>query len=132
AVRVSASGYSSLLSSVFIKGSKNQICSGSSANPATACNFSLATGYINGTANLVSDPPPGNSVMVEVFAEYSGTNQIVSALPQPIVFKNQQTSLPFTLNVPVSDDPAQQFDLFAVAIDPYVGATEPFPGHDIT
>ncbi len=132
AVRVSASGYSSLLSSVFIKGAKNQICSASSANPSTICNFSLATGYINGTANLVSDPPPGNSVMVEVFAEYSGTNQIVSALPQPIVFKNQQTSLPFTLNVPVSDEPGQQFDLFAVAIDPYVGATEPFPGHDIT
>jgi hypothetical protein len=128
AVRVSASGYTTLMSSVFLRAGKNQICSAGTS--ATECNFSLTTGYINGTVNLVTDPPSGTSVMVEVFAENSGTNQIVSALPTPLVFRNQQTSLPFTLNVPVSGVAA--FDLFAVAVDPYLGATSPFPGHDIS
>jgi len=131
AVRITASGYSTLLSSAFLKGKTSQICSASSANPSTICNFSLTTGYINGTVNLVTDPPPGNSVVVEVFAENSGTNQLVSALPQPLVFVNHQTSQPFTLNVPISGA-GPEFDLFAVAIDPYVGATSPFPGHDIS
>lgn len=131
AVRVTASGYSSLFSGVFLKANKNQVCSASSANPSTICNFSLTTGYISGTVNLVTDPPPGNSVMVQVFAENSGTNQIVSALTQPVVFRNQQTSQPFTLNVPITGA-GPNFDLFAVAIDPYLGATSPFPGHDIS
>ncbi len=131
AVRVSASGYSTLLSSAFLKSNTNQICSGSSANPNTICNFSLTTGYINGTVNLVADPPPGNSVLVEVFAENSGTNQIVSALLQPLVFMHQQTSQAFTLNVPITGA-GPNFDLFAVAIDPFLGATAPFPGHDFS
>ncbi len=131
AVRVSASGYSTLMSSAFLRGNTNQICSGSSANPNTICNFSLTTGYINGTVNLVADPPPGNSVLVEVFAENSGTNEIVSALPQPLKFVHQQTSQPFTLNVPITGA-GPNFDLFAVAIDPYLGATSPFPGHDFS
>ena len=130
AVRITASGYSSLMSSVFLKSKNNQICSAASANPQTICNFSLPTGYINGTVNLALDPPPGNSVLVEVFAENSGTNQIVSALPQPLKFVNQQTSAPFTMNVPIAE--AGAFDLFAVAIDPFLGATSPFPGHDIS
>lgn len=131
AVRVSASGYSTLLSSAFLKSSTNQVCSGSSANPNTICNFSLTTGYINGTVNLVSDPPPGNSVLVEVFAENSGTNEIVAALPIPLTFIHQQTSQPFTLNVPITGA-GPNFDLFAVAVDPYLGATSPFPGHNIS
>jgi hypothetical protein len=131
AVRVSASGYSTLMSSAFLRGTNNQICSASSANPSTICNFSLTTGYINGTVNLVSDPPPGNSVLVEVFAENSGTNEIVSALTAPLKFIHQQTSQPFTLNVPVTGA-GPNFDLFAVAIDPYLGATAPFPGHEFS
>jgi hypothetical protein len=54
----------------------------------------------------------------------------VAALSPPLIFLNQQTSLPFTLNVPISGA-GPNFDLFAVAIDPFQGAPEPFPGHDI-
>jgi hypothetical protein len=129
AVLVSASGYSSLLSSAYLKSKTNQLCSAGTAS--MACNFSLTTGYINGTVNLVMDPPPGNSVVVEVFAENHGTNQQVSALSQPVVFKHGVTSQPFTLMVPITGA-ASSFDLVAVAIDPYLGATSPFPGHEIS
>ena len=128
AVQVNASGYSSLLSSVFLKGRLNQLCS--AGGSTTLCNFSLTTGYINGTVNLVSDPPPGSSLIVQVFGENSGTNQLVAALPQPLVFLNSETSLPFTLNVPISGA-GPNFDLFAAAIDPFQGGPNPFPGHDI-
>lgn len=127
-MKVNASGYSSLLSSAFVKAKLNQVCSAGTS--PTACNFSLTTGYINGTVNLVSDPPPGSSVVVQVFGENSGTNQLLSALSQPLVFLNHETSLPFTLNVPISGA-GPNFDLFAVAIDPFQGGPNPFPGHDV-
>ena len=127
ALQITASGYTPLLSSLLVKTS-SQVCS--AATSSTQCNFSLTTGYINGTVNLVSDPPPGSSVTVQVFAENSGTNQLVSALSQPLVFVNQETSLPFTLNVPMNSSNTP-FDLFAVAIDPFQGGPGPFPGHDI-
>jgi hypothetical protein len=132
AVQVNASGYSSLSSSMFLRTNKNEICS--AATSPTVCSFSLSTGYINGTVNLVSDPPPGSSVVVQVFAENNGTNQLVSALLQPLTFLNHQTSLPFTLNVPINQPVSgvtPPFDLFAVAIDPFQGGPGPFPGHDI-
>lgn len=129
ALRISASGYSQVTSSVFIKAlSSNQICSASTS--PTICSFSLPTGYLNGTVNLVTAPPPGSSTMVQVFAENSGTNQLVGALTQPLVFLPSQSSLPFTLNVPINA-PVNPFDVFAVAIDPYQGGPDPYPGHDI-
>jgi hypothetical protein len=133
ALRISASGYSPLLSSVFVRSVGGLQCSeasGSGTTGSTTCSFSLTTGFLNGTVNLTTDPPPGNSVIVEVFAETSGTNQLVSALPVPLVFSNQETSLPFKLNLPLTGA-GPNYDLFAVAIDPYLGATDPFPGHDI-
>ena len=131
ALRISASGYSTLLSSIFAGGMGRLICSeGITSTNASTCSFSLTTGYLNGTVNLSTDPPPGNSVLVEVFAETSGTNQLVSALPTPLMFHNQQTSLPFSLNLPITGA-GPNYDLFAVAIDPYLGGTDPFPGHDI-
>lgn len=128
AVQISASGYSSLASSAFLRANNNEICS--AATSATLCNFSLTTGYITGTVNLVTDPPPGNSVVVQVLAENSGSNQLVSALPQPLVFVNHETSQPFMLNVPISGA-GPNFDLLAVAIDPFQGGPNPFSGHDI-
>ena len=131
ALRISASGYSTLLSNIFVRTMGGLDCSaGSTSINATNCSFSLTTGYLNGTVNLSTDPPPGNSVLVEVFAETSGTNQLVSALPAPLMFGNMQTSLPFKLNLPITGA-GPNYDLFAVAIDPYLGATDPFPGHDI-
>jgi hypothetical protein len=129
ALRISSTGYSTLDSSLLVKTSHNAVCS-ASPFPQTACNFALTTGLVNGTVNLVTDPPPGNSVVVQVLAENSGTNQLVSALPQPLVFGNHQSSLPFTLNVPITGA-GPNFDLFAVAIDPFLGGPAPFPGHDI-
>jgi hypothetical protein len=126
ALRVSASGYTTLISSAFASAQRRQTCSEAAA-PDT-CNFSLTTGYINGTVNLFTDPPPGSSAMVQVFAENSGTNQLVSALTQPLLFRNGESSKAFTLNVPINSNP---FDLFAVAIDPFQGGPDPFPGHDI-
>jgi hypothetical protein len=129
ALRVSASGYSQIISSAFIRSlSTNQVCSASTS--PTVCSFSLPTGYLKGTVNLVTAPPPGSSTYVQVFAENSGTNQLVSALTQPLVFLPSQSSQPFTLNVPIND-PANSFDLYAVAIDPYEGGPDPYPGHDI-
>jgi hypothetical protein len=132
ALQVSASGYTSLGSSMFLNSSQNALCS--AATSPTECIFSLTTGYLNGTVNLMSDPPLGSSVMVQVFAENSGTNQLVSALAQPLVFLNQHTSLPYVLNVPINQPISgvtPPFDLFAVAIDPFQGGPGPFPGHDI-
>jgi hypothetical protein len=129
ALRVSASGYSQIISSAFIRAlSSNQICSASTS--PTICSFSLPTGYFNGTVNLVAAPPPGSSTFVQVFAENSGTNQLVASLPQPLVFLNSQTSQPFKLNVPINQS-SNSLDLFAVAIDPYQGGPDPYPGHDI-
>lgn len=129
AVVVNASGYTSISSSALTHAmSKAETCSASSST--AQCNFSLTTGFINGAVNLVTDPPPGNSVLVQVFAENSGTNELVSALDQPLSFTNGVKSIPFTLRVPINPTPTP-FDLFAVAIDPFEGGPDPFPGHDI-
>ncbi len=50
AVQILASGYTSLFSGSFVKTNSNQICS--AATTPTQCNFSLTTGYVNGTVNL--------------------------------------------------------------------------------
>ena len=126
AIVVSASGYNPLTSTAKARSQRLSDCSASTST--TTCNFSLTSGTITGTVNLVSDPPPGDSVFVQVMAENSGTNDLVSALDVPLNFVNGQKSLPFTLRVPVS---AQPLDLFAVAIDPFLGGPDPFPGHDI-
>lgn len=127
ALQVSASGYNTLLSGATVSSAAKQSCEQS--NSTKDCSFALLTSFINGTVSLAASPPPGNSVQVQVFAENSGTNQLVSALPMPLVFTNQVTTLPFTMNVPFVA--SQNFDLFAAAIDPYLGAPAPFPGHDI-
>jgi hypothetical protein len=127
ALLVSASGYSSVLSSAISTSNTAQNCQPSSSS--SDCSFSLPTSFINGTVSLTASPPPGSSVQVQVFAENSGTNDLVGALPMPLVFTNQVTTLPFTMNVPSSAP--QNFDLFAAAIDPYLGFPEPFPGHNI-
>jgi hypothetical protein len=100
----------------------------SASTSTVQCSFSLDTGYVTGNVSLVMDPPPENSTFVQVFAENSGTNDLVSALDQPLVFVNNQNSEPFTLNVPIGTQP---LDLFAVAIDPFDGGPDPFPGHNI-
>ncbi len=125
---ISASGYATLLLSARLTTTTTQVCDQSSST--TNCSFSLQTGLINGTASLVEAPPPGDSVQVMVLAENTGTSQLVSALSAPLNFINGFTSLPFTINVPFNGE-QQNFDLLAFAIDPYLGASAPFPGHTI-
>jgi hypothetical protein len=126
ALQVSASGYNTLISSAIARMESEADCSASTST--VQCSFSLDTGYVTGNVSLVMDPPPENSTFVQVFAENSGTNDLVSALDQPLVFVNNQNSEPFTLNVPIGTQP---LDLFAVAIDPFDGGPDPFPGHNI-
>jgi len=100
-----------------------------------SCNFVLTTAYVGGTVNLAAAAPPGTNTTVQVVAENTGTNDLVSALSSPIVIVGGQTSLNFSLNVPTHafNQPKvpQSYDLFAVAQDLYQGGTDPFPGHTI-
>ncbi len=129
AIEVSASGYETLISSV-TAGASGADCPGSTVKGL--CSFPLLTSFITGNVTLSQAPPPGQSVQVQVFAENSGTNQLVSALPATLTFGPGQTTAPFTLNVPVpSAGTTPVFDLFAAAIDPFMGGPDPFPGHTI-
>jgi Domain of unknown function (DUF4382) len=125
ALDISASGYTTLITKLN-PGAGKQTCPDTTST-TNLCSFSLLTGYISGNVSLTQAPPAGQSVQVQVFAEKSGTNDLLSTLGMPLTFRTGQTIAPFTLNVPV----AETFDLFAAAIDPYLGATDPYPGHTI-
>ncbi len=93
------------------------------------CNFSLTSGKLSGRVSLTSNPVPNQSVVVQVFAEQSGTNNLVSALQTPLVFTNSgKMSQTFTMNVPTT---LSTFDLFATSIDLNQGVTDPYTGHTI-
>ncbi len=100
----------------------------------TACNLALNTGYITGTIPIIP-PNPGQTTLVEVFAEDAGTNNIVSALSSPVTVRSSSKSpVSFTLNVPTALLPLasfRKFDLFATTIDTYQGVSDPYPGHTI-
>jgi Domain of unknown function (DUF4382) len=132
ALEISASGYTTLITKLKA-GAGKQTCP-DSISTTSSCSFSLPTGYISGTVSLTQAPPPGQSVQAQVFAENTGTNDLVSTLGMPLTFRSGQTTATFKLNVPLASDPSQPtpvFDLFAAAIDPYLGATDPYPGHTI-
>jgi len=92
------------------------------------CDLTMNTGYITGSIPI-TPPNPGQSTLVQVFAEDAGTNNIESALPMPISVNSSNTGMVnFTLNVPPS---VPIFDLFATTIDNYQGVSDPFQGHTI-
>ena len=104
------------------------------------CNLSMMTGFITGAFPIVP-PNPGQTALVQVFAEDHGTNNIESALPMGITVTSNPNvtncSPPsgtvcanFKLNVPPSI-PIGAFDLFASTTDHYQGATDPYQGHSI-
>jgi hypothetical protein len=100
------------------------------------CNFALNRGTISGTFPI--DPPvPGQTILVQVFAEDSGTNNIVSALPNPTTVRSTTASpIDFTINVPTTAIPGgttlpRTFDLFATTIDTFQGISDPYQGHTI-
>lgn len=105
-----------------------------------ACNLNLMTGYIAGAFPIVP-PNPGQTALVQVFAEDHGSNNVESALPMPITVTSNPNvtgcSPPdgsvcanFKLNVPPSV-PIGSFDLFASTIDLYQGVVDPYQGHSI-
>ncbi len=125
-LQISASGYNSTFEQVEVPNAGTMSCPNSFDKKN--CSFSLLTATLSGTVSLSQAPVAGTAVQVQVFAENSGTNQLVSALALPLLFQTGNTSAPFSLNVPAGAGP---FDLFAVAIDSYQGAPDPFPGHTI-
>jgi hypothetical protein len=92
-----------------------------------ACDFALTSGQIAGTVNLTAAPGT-ETVLVQVFAEEAGTNNVIAALPRPLIFRNQTQSLQFTMTVP--SGPAA-FDFYATAIDLFTNITDPYSGHRI-
>lgn len=123
-LRISATGYNSMLVQASASATGGSCTSSTSA---VGCNQSLTTSYISGTLATTGYVPSGSSVQVQVMAEDTGTNHLVSALMAPAVIRGGTSSVPFTLNVPVGGT----FDLFASAIDPYQGAPDPYSGHTI-
>ncbi len=103
------------------------------------CSYDLPTSYISGIVNLEATPAPSTWVTFQVFAEASGTNQLVSALTSPVIIRNGNQSGAFTLNVPAVQAGAPDttlpgpanLDLFAEAIDLYAGGSDPYPGHTV-
>lgn len=92
------------------------------------CDLALNTGYISGTIPI-TPPNPGQTTLVQVFAEDAGTNNVESALAMPVIVRNSSPDrVKYTLNVPPS---VPAFDLFATTIDLYQGVTDPYQGHTI-
>jgi|GEM_PF-423176 len=140
AMEISAPGYDSLLVQAIPSSTKTGGTCTASATGTTfdTCDFALNTGYISGTIPI-TPPNPGQTILVQVFAEDHGTNNIESVLPTPLVVTHSNVGtclgpppyscVSFTLNVPTTDTVPQGFDLFATTIDLYQGVSDPFQGH---
>jgi hypothetical protein len=134
AMEVTAPGYDPLFVQVFpgsTTGKKSGLCSVDKGVSFAACNLLMSTGYISGSIPIVP-PNPGQTVLVQVFAEDHDSNNIESALPMPITVGSNKniSAVNFTLNVPPSI-PIGAFDLFASTIDLYQGVVDPYQGHSI-
>ncbi len=132
AMMVSAPGYDSFLTPANATSGNGTCGSGMSTFP---CKIALSTGFISGTIPI-TPPLPGQTTLVQVFAEDAGTNNIVSALKMPVIVRSTSGGAPpYTINVPtvVTGMPgaARTFDLFATTIDLYQGVTDPYQGHTI-
>ncbi len=101
----------------------------STSKTITPCKILLTSGTITGTIPIVA-PVPGQTALVQVFAEDAGTNNIVSALPMPIIARPGSNAVGFTINVPTSAT-GKPFDLFATTIDLFQGIADPYQGHSI-
>jgi len=91
------------------------------------CNLAMMTGFITGSIPVVP-PNPGQTALVQVFAEDHDSNNIESALPMPVTVGSSNSAVNFTLRVPPS---VPFFDLFASTIDLYQGVVDPYQGHNI-
>ncbi|HYL60422.1 MAG TPA: hypothetical protein VEU51_16260 [Candidatus Acidoferrales bacterium] len=123
---VTAPGYDPLITQVNPSTKANGGVCGVTPNTG-ACDLSLNTGLINAMFPIVP-PSPGQTVLVQVFAEDAGTNKIESALAMPFVVKNSSNVVNVMINVPPS---VPMFDLFATSIDLFQGVSDPYQGHTI-
>ena len=143
-LQISAPGYDTLFmdGTAAVGGSSSGIAAGHcftppvpSPTPANGtCSFALTTAYMQGNVNLTAAQPPGTTTTVQVMAEDTGTNNLVTALTTPLKIAGGGTSLGFSLNVPshvFNGTGVQNLDVFAVAQDLYQGGPDPFPGHTI-
>ena len=132
AMTVSAPGYDTFVTPVNAAaggGNDNCLSTGTSFVP---CKIALSTGFITGNIPITA-PQSGQTTLVQVFAEDAGTNNIVGALPMPIIVRSSSGgNPPFKINVP-TEPPGRTFDLFATTIDTYQGVSEPSDsqGHTI-
>lgn len=131
---VSAPGYDSFLTPVNATSGKKSGGNCSSSKTVVPCKIALTSGSISGTI-LIDSPRPGQTTLVQVFAEDHGTNNIVSALPMPVIVRSTSgNAVDFTINVPTVPFPpaaVRTFDLFATTIDLFQGVTDPYQGHTI-
>ena len=143
-LQISAPGYDTFLTegTAALGGASAGIAAGHcftppvpSPTPANGtCSFALTTAYMQGTVHLTAAQPPGTTTTVQVMAENTGTNNLVTALTTPLNIAGGGTSLGFTLNVPshvFNGTGVQNLDVFAVAQDLYQGGPDPFTGHTI-
>jgi hypothetical protein len=135
-MKITAPGYDDLLvlttPSALTK--KNGGTCSINGGPFNACNLALNRGTFTGTIPI--EPPlPGQTTLVQVFAEDATTNNVKSALPMPVsITASNPGTVNFTLNVPTATLPLQTFrtfDLFATTIDLYQGLADPYQGHTV-
>jgi hypothetical protein len=135
AMEITAPGYDPLFVEAIPGSGSNKkgggTCSVNGGASFVTCNLLMQTGYITGSIPIIT-PNPGETALVQVFAEDHNTNNIESALPMPktVGSNPNNTAVNFTLNVPPSI-PIGAFDLFASTIDFYQGVVDPYQGHSI-
>jgi hypothetical protein len=131
---VSAPGYDSFFTPVNATSGKKSGGNCSTGKTVVPCKILLTSGSISGTIPIESQLP-GQTTLVQVFAEDHGTNNIVSALPMPKIVRSGSDAVTFKINVPTVPIPpatgTRTFDLFATTIDLFQGVTDPYQGHTI-
>ena len=136
-LEVSAPGYQTqyLQALPGVKGNKaGGTCAPIGSSTFAPCGITLQTAYLSGSIPIVP-PPPGQTTLVQVFAEDHDTNNVEGVLDMPISVTNNNPGLvSYTLNVPPTPPdtaPSDTFDLFATTIDLYQGSVDPYQGHNI-
>ena len=127
-----AAGYDRTVFTVEPSGSSLK-CDFPNTKTAT-CNFTMSRGTLSGTVSLASAGTTPLSVLVA--AEDTGTNNIENL--SLVTIPANVTSVPFSMNVPDSDNPGadgkttvMSLDLFASAQDLFNGSPQVNSGHTI-
>ncbi|GEM_PF-2477296 len=128
ALRVSYSGHDTVLSEVIPPSTTGGTATCSPTTNASNCSFALSSATITGTASVDVPPPPGSEVEFVVIAEETGTQNIVSATPFPVVIPAGRTSASFSLEVPTQPG---VYDLVATTLDFFQNQVpSTYTGHD--